>query len=231
MPSSHSHPKKRIPEFDALRGIAILGMFVFHFAYDLNFLGYVELNMYEGFWLILARVAQFLFLGLVGVSIHLSSRSWGQQCWRALKLFAVALCVSAVTWFVFKEGFIRFGVLHFIAFAIPLVALFKGRLWLSSSVFLFGLVLWQQGVLIGQIAFLGGFLSSPLDYFAPFPWILLPLGGLLVGEILYAKKQRTLLSKLGQVPGLLWLGQHSLVLYLVHQPVFYSLLWVLKTLV
>ena len=71
-----------------------------------------------------------------------------------------------------------------------------------------------------------------LDYFPVIPRFGVVLLGIGVGNLLYTDDRVPALFR--QRPswamptvGLQWLGQHSLVIYLLHQPILFGVLWVL----
>ena len=62
----------RYPELDILRTLAIIGMIVYHGAYDLaSFYGY-PFDMFHGAWFVLERIIAITFLLLVGISFAIS---------------------------------------------------------------------------------------------------------------------------------------------------------------
>ena len=66
----------RFWEIDALRGIAIFFMVLFHFFYDMVFFGVFHVDVWSGPVFYIGRSAAILFIFLVGVSLTLSrSRS------------------------------------------------------------------------------------------------------------------------------------------------------------
>lgn len=221
----------RLMEIDALRGIAILCMVLFHAAYDAMMLGMLDFEPYGWPLIIFVRAVQFLFLGLVGVSVALSGRGVKGQAKRGAWIFAAGMLVTLATWILFPTEYVRFGVLHFIGVAVPVVALLKGKkglaLVLAVGGFLLGNYLGGLRVESAWLFWLGlrdsGFAS--LDYFPIFPWIAAPLVGLVVGEVMYAERKPTRLAVLAKVPGLTAMGRHSLAIYLLHQPVLYFTLW------
>lgn len=85
-------PLNRFFELDVLRGTAIIGMVTFHYFYILDYLHFFRNNMYEGVYLLLARVVQFLFLTLhignkdiYSAAIHYicnSSFYWSNVCYQ-----------------------------------------------------------------------------------------------------------------------------------------------------
>ena len=63
------------------------------------------------------------------------------------------------------------------------------------------------------------------DYVPLFPWTGVLLIGIAAGHWLMRERFGPL-APLGRVPAALrWLGRHSLVVYLVHQPLLIGLLW------
>lgn len=221
----------RLMEIDALRGIAIVGMVLFHAAFDWMILGMWDFEPYGWPLIVAVRAVQFLFLGLAGVSVALSGRGFTGQLKRGGMIFACGLLVSFATWLLFPGEFVKFGVLHFIGVAVPLVTLLKGRralaLALAVASFFVGEWFLTMTVESDWLFWLGlksgGF--SSLDYFPIFPWIAVVLVGLVVGETVYGARQPTRLAALAKVPGLTAMGRHSLAIYLLHQPVLYFTLW------
>ena len=203
---------------------------VYHFAFDLDFLGILEVPVMQGGWLVLARFVQFLFLGLVGVSVSLSSRGFLGQLKRGAFIFLLGMGVSLVTYVFVGEGYVKFGVLHFIGAAVPLLVLFKGRaLWaLMAAALSLQLGLIFEGLTTtSAFLFPFGITQSSfysLDYFPLFPWLSVSLVGLLIGEKVYGARRETVMSHLERVPGLVVMGSHSLLIYLIHQPLFYGAL-------
>lgn len=110
-------------------------MFIFHFSFDLNYLGVVSIQFLEDpFWLNFRRFIVSLFLLLVGISLHLATRKvihWPSWSRRMAMLLVYAGLVSLGSWMMFPETFIYFGLLHFIALASILGLLFSRFYWLN----------------------------------------------------------------------------------------------------
>jgi uncharacterized membrane protein len=71
--SMQSQPAPRIQTIDLARGAALLAMATYHFAWDLEFFGYVDPGMTaQGGWKLFARCIASSFLFLVGVSLVLA---------------------------------------------------------------------------------------------------------------------------------------------------------------
>jgi len=62
----------RISEVDLLRGVAIVLMVVYHFFFNINFLGITHINLYDTGWILFQRIIGTLFVFLAGVSLTLS---------------------------------------------------------------------------------------------------------------------------------------------------------------
>jgi uncharacterized membrane protein len=231
----------RLWELDLLRGVAILGMVVYHLAWDLAFLTDAPLDVMAGGWWLLARTTATLFLLLVGLSSALRYDRLVRAGWteraifrrflrRGLQIFGWGMVITGVTWLVVPAAYVRFGILHLIGtttvLAYPFVRLTSRRL-----LFLATLLVLASGPLVREarpssagLLWLGlvpaGFTS--VDHFPLLPWFGVPLLGILIARLAYAGAQRgwALADCSAWLPvrALRWLGQHSLIIYLIHQP-------------
>ena len=66
-----------------------------------------------------------------------------------------------------------------------------------------------------------GFFST--DYFPLLPWFFLFVAGYFLFRLLDERGLNEKLFAKGNVPVLNWLGRHSLIVYLLHQPILYGL--------
>lgn len=218
---------KRLTGIDALRGVALLMMVIYHAAFDVDYLGILAMDMTHGAWGVWRRITQFLFLGLVGVSVELSRRGFGGQLKRGAFIFALGMGVTLATWLTVGDGFIKFGVLHFIGVAVPVVVLFKGRPWSAVALALVCLGVgaeFSQKVVENAWLFPVGLKTGhfySLDYFPIFPWLAVPLLGLALVEWFPLKPEPRGLELLGRVKPLVAMGRHTLLVYLLHQPILY----------
>jgi uncharacterized membrane protein len=231
---------RRIAAIDAMRGAAIVAMAIYHGAFDLSARSLVPFNVLaETGWIVFARSIASTFLLLVGIGLVLATRNGFriQPYFRRLGLIAgAALLVSLVTWWVEPQEFIFFGILHEIALASVLALPF---LWLPA---------WIVAPVAAAVIALPYAFTSPLfdwpplwwvglsattpvtvDYVPVFPWFGVVLFGMLIGRLFVADFADSPFARwqpanfLGKAA--VWSGRWSLVLYLIHQPLFYGLLW------
>lgn len=234
--------QSRFALVDAARGIAIVMMFSFHFCFDLNYFGFVHGNFYsDPFWLNYRTVIVSSFLFVMGISLYLAHHHairWPQYRRRLLILALCAGLVSASSYFFAHERFIFFGILHFITVASLLGLLFLRLYWLNL---LLGVALI---VLDSQLKL--AFFDQPLwqwfglmthkpvteDYVPLLPWFGVVLLGVFFARFAYTRQHFPPLSHWHSAHPLARLlclaGRHSLLIYMVHQPIFLGILYVLR---
>jgi len=234
-------PSTRYPVIDLLRGIAILMMFVFHFSFDLKYFGVLEVDFTtHPFWLNFRRVIVSSFLFLVGISLYLATRH-GLNKRRFLKrlilLVVYAALVTSGSYFMFPNSFIYFGILHFIAAASVLGLLFT-RYYYLNLVLGIGLILldvfYSNAVFNSpSLNWIGLMTHLPYteDYVPLIPWFGIVLIGMFTGRMLFHDGKppawistQKLSNKFSQLLALG--GRYSIHIYMLHQPVFIGLLWV-----
>ena len=229
----------RLDALDALRGVAIVMMVIFHFCFDLTYWRLAHFEMLSDWrWIGWRTLIVSLFLFLVGVSLVLGREVSERHFWRRWSLIAgSALLISLISWLMFGERFIYFGVLHFIALAQCLGRQGLRLGWLARPVPLCLLAI--LCLLVGALGFeamnprslkwLGLAASKPLteDYVPLLPWFGVVLLGMAFALWRTARWPSCSLSVLTP---LVWLGRHSLAVYLLHQPVLMGLLWLMVTL-
>lgn len=238
---------KRFWEIDLLRGIAIIMMIIFHILYDLNYFDICKIDLNADFFLIFFYPFGAVFLLLVGISLTLSySRAQNtltkkrlslKFLMRGLKIFGYGLLITLATWLYLQEGFIIFGVLHCIGLSIILSYPFL-RFRVTNLVL--GLVFICTGLILKMLTFdfswfvwLG---FKPIqfytvDYYPLLPWFGVVLIGIFLGNSLYQNNKRTFnlndYSHLIFVRFFCFLGRHSLIIYLLHQPILVCLVYLL----
>ncbi|MES2205516.1 MAG: heparan-alpha-glucosaminide N-acetyltransferase [Pseudomonadota bacterium] len=236
---------------DSYRGIIVLLMVGYHLCFDSIYFGYswfegANRNMNEHWgWLSLRAfiVGSFIFISALSVS-YLPQRSkqasFFQHYKHVLILGLSAVFISLTSYWIFPKSWIDFGVLHFFFFTRLLLP------WLRP---LGSRYQWILAALIVALSFLQSsyFDAIPLrwigltthkpiteDYVPLIPWLSVYLIGLALAPML--KKSACFSNPINSNTlsplsiALLWLGQHSLFIYLVHQPLLWAIFNAIQTL-
>lgn len=215
-------------------------MAIYHFSWDLEFFGYLDVGTIEhGGWRLFARAIATSFLMLVGVSLFLAHERefhW-RPFWRRLVMIIVAAAaITLATWLATPNAFIFFGILHSIAVASVLGLAFialPAPVTLLAAVAVIALPHYFRSPFFDHPSLWWlGFSDIPPhsnDYVPIFPWF----GAVLIGIGAARVARRSgLLARLAELqPGwwsrpLTFVGRHSLAFYLIHQPVLISLVWI-----
>ena len=221
----------RIALVDLVRGIAILGVVVFHLVWDLAFLRFIPVDWaFNRWWLLFGRVLAGTFVLLVGVSLVLATRHGfhPQSFWRRLAILLVAAAaITIVTRFIFPDTYVYFGILHAIAVGSVLGAV---MLRLSSFVLILSaIVVLVLGIIVESptfdprwLAWTGFAVAAPPsnDFVPVFPWVGLTLLGMVLARATIERHWFDVLTfRHGRwTASVSWCGRHSLVIYLIHQP-------------
>jgi uncharacterized membrane protein len=223
---------ERFDRLDALRGLAIVWMALFHFSFDLNHLGFLRppQNFYaDPFWTAQrsAIVSLFLFCAGLGQAVawH-AGQGWPRFWKRWAQVAGCAVLVSAGSALMFPRSWISFGVLHGIAVMLVLCRCCAGlRWWLwPLGALALSMPLWAQHAFFDTrwTNWVGLVTRKPVteDFVPVLPWLGVMLWGQAAGQWLLVNR-RTALA--GGLPRLLrplaLLGRWSLSFYMVHQPV------------
>jgi uncharacterized membrane protein len=234
-----SSPISRIDGLDVARGIALIAMASFHFSWDLELFGFFEPGTASGGFLkYYARGIATSFLFIVGFSLVLATLNgvkWRSFLKRLTQVGAAALVISIATYYTVPDGWIFFGILHHITVASLIGLIFIRMHWafaLLAAAIAFALPYLGWIVIKAEwLSFLGLFSTSPSsnDFVPLFPWLAASLTGIAAAKIAVANNW---IEKLGtpkaiNTPArqLKFLGQHSLLFYILHQPVLIGLVW------
>ncbi len=226
-------PPARLLGLDVARTLAVVCMVIFHFTFDLALFGHIDPGtMSQPFWYYFARMIAGSFLFLSGISLWLAHGQgirW-PAFWRrwAMIAGAAALVTTASIWLV-PGGPIWFGILHAIA-ATALIGLVALRLpWpltLALAAVIFAAAWGPRFPAFDPIwlVWTGLAETRPMmgDYVPLIPWAAPALAGIATAKALRLDQWR------GTAPGrlahtLTFPGRHSLVIYLVHQPILFGL--------
>ncbi len=219
---------------DVWRGIAIVMMITFHFTYDLNHFRFISADFYhDPFWLNFRTLIVTLFLGLVGISLQLATGrqlNFRRYSTRLALLIGAAALASLGSYLIEPERVILFGVLHFIALASLLGLLFRRLYWanllLGAGLIALGNQFQHTWFNASAWHWIGLMTHKPMtqDYVPLLPWFGVVLIGMFVACVI---ERYGLLKASGQgstaLIRLLALGgRHSLLIYLLHQPLLFG---------
>ena len=238
------HPAgDRYWEVDFLRGIAVIGMVLFHTVWNLDFFNLISPELFSAFEF--SGYVRYIFITLVGVSLSISYRraiSKGNVSQRQLFLKYLQRGVTIFLWgvvvtvalLVSTGGRVDFGILHLIGFSIVVAFPFLKYRLLNM---LFAFAVWGIAVYFGTIevnfnwlVWLGiePNLYNAVDYFPVFPWFALVLAGIFIGNVIYSDSGRNFkFPELGTwkpIQWILWIGRNALFIYLIHQPIIFGII-------
>ena len=234
---------------DTVRGVCILSMVAYHGMYDLVDIFGLPSAWYTGLpGYIWQQRLCWTFILLSGMCWQLSRR----HVKRGLLLVGCGAAITLITWLVMPSQRILYGVLNLLGLSalllIPLDKVFrKIPAWagLGGALLLFALT---KNVSRGSLGFEGlvlcrlprwlyatdllavvGFPSPSFwstDYFPLLPWFFLFCAGYFLWSLLDKSPRAKELLRPGLRP-LSFLGRHSLVIYLIHQPALMAVFTVL----
>lgn len=235
-----THERKRYLLIDTIRGFAVINMILYHLCWNIDNLTGIKLNWYHTG---LALLWQFLicgtFLLLAGFCIRFSSHILKHTIIIAI----CAMSITLVTSITGDKTLIVFGILHCMTLCFIIFMLIKNFLNKISAkiglyicillfiitynipngylgLFGFGLYL-PEGWYVSYWLSLLGLLSPDFrsaDYFPIFPYLFLFLAGYYISKLNFNIKKDI------NIKFLSFIGQHSLIIYLIHQPILYILM-------
>ncbi|NJD04642.1 MAG: DUF1624 domain-containing protein [Ruminiclostridium sp.] len=221
----------RIWELDFFRGLALILMSYFHLIYDMKeFYGY-SVNYEGNITYYIGKLSAILFITISGVSANLSRSSWK----RGLKVLGAGLSVTLVSYIFDNDYFVIFGILHFLGLSMILSVLF--RKLDSFTLLAAGMVILALGYafpidnLSNNYLMVLGFTSQTFtssDYYPLIPYLGIFLIGMVLGRMLYPNKK----SLIKPLPGHHFIsiaGRHSLLIYLLHQPMILLMLYLISS--
>jgi uncharacterized membrane protein len=244
----YKNNSKRFVEIDILRGFALFLMIIGHIIWDLDYFKIIPIN--NGIYSVFQKVVPVLFFLIVGLSLIVSkkiienktiteqNRYFKNLVIRGIKIIGLGMILTIGSLIFIPDKPVFFGVLHCIGLSIILsVPILKYKKYAFQFSILF--------ILLSQIAarytiekpnfmqFIVGLHQTDVfeytvDYFPLLPWFAIILVGITVGDFLYCGDKRVFrlpdLSKYKSLKMLQWTGQHSLGIYLLHQPIIGGLI-------
>lgn len=250
--------KNRAFELDFLRGFSLFLMILMHFAYDLRYVFEFDIFSFlesKYFWVFVEPFFLCVFVGVSGICCSFSRNNF----FRGLKLLIVAILFSIVTYLgkviIDLNMLIIFNVLHMLSVSIlvySLILLIEKKTKCNPTVTnvlmaFFGVWIIAMGE---KIEMLKGIIDGPwllpfgiigknsffmADYMALIPWLGVFLVGTVIGRVCYGTRESLIKNPAAIVTKITkpfeFLGRHSLIIYLVHQPIVLGLTYLVVWLV
>ena len=221
--------RRRFDVLDGWRTLAIVLMVAYHFLYDLYIFGVISANqLFSAPLNVLERFICCSFILLAGASARFSRNNLrhGLIVLGAGLVVEIGAAAAGQT--------IRFGVLMLLGSSMVLwhflgkgLQKLPGWSVAAGSGVLFFAARWWTGRTAVSVPWLyplgftaPGFYSA--DYFPLLPWFFLFLTGTALGGWCLAHRENRLLT-VSLPRALTWPGRHSLIIYVLHQPVLYGI--------
>jgi uncharacterized membrane protein len=228
-------PRPRLAALDLARGLALVAMIIYHFAWDLSFLGLIAADIRDiPGWIWFARAIAATFLALVGVSLVLAHRDgFDRRAFlrRLVMIAGAAGLVTAGTAIVLPDSFVFFGILHAIALgsvlALPFLRLPRPVILLAA------IIVFALPEFVRLEAFsspwliwlgLGTRVPTTNDFVPVFPWFGFILAGMVLARSLDPARLPARTTDSPPARLLSRAGQNSLAIYLLHQPILFGAL-------
>ena len=240
-----NHINNHFDFIDMSRGFAILLMFIYHFSFDLDYYGFIQQDFYQDvFWINFRTIIVTLFLTIMGISLYLASyRGLNKKRFRQrlLLLIIYSLLVSISSWVMYPKAMIFFGILHFITVASVLGLLFvqtgKVNLFLGLAFIILPQVFRHSFFDQPYLQWLGLMTKLPttVDYVPLLPWLGVVLVGMYLGKKLTQLPSESFLirwqnkNRFSQILSLG--GRYSLHIYMLHQPLFLGILYIISQII
>ena len=212
---------------DFLRGVAVLMMVVFHSILYIDYFGLLRIDAYSGFIGRFQLMIPILFLGISGACAYLQLKRKGGKALfvKGLKLSFWALIIAFITWLMFPEAYVFFGIIHLISFC-TFSAIIVGNAWVGGIIGL--IILMVQGVAKSVVVgnkFLSiiGFNYPRLntwDYYPIIPWAGVFFLGFFTGKFLEGWKAREVKNWFARM--MCFIGRNALKIYLMHAPILFG---------
>ena len=230
----------RLAAVDVTRGAALIGMAAYHLSWDLAYFGLAPPDFpLTPPMRLFSHLVAGTFLALVGVSLVLAhhdglhrrafQRRLGLICGAAALVTGASLVLA-------PQYAIYFGVLHCIAVASLLAApLVEAPVWIAFAaaglVFVAPLLFAHAAFNQPAVIWLGLNTVPPntFDWRPLAPWAGLVFLGLAFARLFWRPLTQSRLTqwrpRTSPPRALAWAGRHSLLFYLIHQPVLFAILF------
>ena len=219
----------RYPVIDCIRGCAIIAMIAYHFGFDLNMQGYISQDInHNSNWQVARSLILGAFLFVAGFSMALATnQNIKRRLIRLVRIAACAVLVSIGSYFMFPDSWIFFGVLHFVLVGslICWLVMPYQKLLLIFAMSILTIGIFYESPVFNRpfLQWLGMMTYKPIteDYVPLLPWLGVMMIGARMGQWALTKSKLWLFDYKPSsiIFPLQWLGQYSLIVYMLHQPI------------
>lgn len=227
--------KKRYRYIDVVRGVAIIGMLIHHFMYDLYKFDYLSAEvLFNRHFVSFLTFGAGVFVFISGVCTSFSSNNYK----RGGIILGVAYLFQIFTYFFMSDSYIAFGILHLLGWCNILAEVLKSAYSRVRNKKITIGVLLLISVIVGygiehlnpiEISWLYpfGFYDNSFysaDYFPLLPWIFVFMSGIVYGQYQLKCESIRWLDRVRCKP-IEFIGRNTLWIYILHQPIFYLLFY------
>ena len=228
----------RIIIIDFIRGIAIILMIIQHIFISLNIFNNFDFNIVNGIIGIIGMISRNIFIILFGISLFLSYKNdkknfYKKQIRRLMILLISSLLITVLSYFVDKDNYIHFGILHFMSLSLFILLFIIHSKYLTYISFILSYLFSffnecidcfnynELNKYLMNILGLFPYYKSSFDHFPVNKWFYKIIFGLLIGKQINLKsidiKDNKLITYISK------LGEKSIFIYLSHLPILYFL--------
>lgn len=229
----------RYSGIDFLRGIALIGMILFHTYFACVHIYWVPTQyFFDIFMGFIAKVSAIGFIFIAGISYYFAKEKYGKSLYRkyfkrVFQIWIYAMIISVFTYFFFPGQFIIFWILHFFTVGFFLLYFFRWFWYTNIYLWILCIVLgWYfMNIHLQTDQFFVFWIHSQsffsADYFPLFPNFWYMLIGFVYGKYLkdsWKIYNLDFVSKNSFFNLIVGMWRKSLFIYMVHMPI---IIWVL----
>jgi uncharacterized membrane protein len=223
----------RVLWIDILRAVAIIGMIAFHLLWDLQQFKVLDIDIFSLNMLFFRDGIVAIFLFLVGYSLQLSFSHFIVRKFvkRVFLLFIVSLSISISSYFIYPSHWIYFGIIHFILLSTIIGVLFVNRAILSFfvAIVVFALSYFGFGFRWLKLLLIKEFQLPQVTYdlLTFTPWF----GVVLIGISSFSVLKNFDIIRFKYAGVIEYISKHSLIIYLIHQPILFGGFYIYRELI
>jgi uncharacterized membrane protein len=249
MAKKYTSPKY-YPEIDIIRGLAVVAMVLFHTAFQLRFIFNKPIISSAWFWIGSPMLISGTFLTVAGISLYIGVQKGkynriSQLLQRSGRILGLGMCLTLLTSVAhaYLGGYVYFGILHCIGLATFIsyytiswpkyVNLLAGLLTIGIGIYGRFVYLPRKCIYLFWLypCFANG-LDNQIDYYPLIPSIGFVFMGIFLGKVLYPAGQRAFnytmpRTLLKLTTPIYFLGRHALLLYCIHTPIVFAIIYLI----